>query len=145
MSVNTKTGWSDKVRRLAEREYVEPARGSGDVIRIRFGDLKTKLLRMGFPQGHANQVASPLESAKFWKPLGLEMCSPKGQPRTVDSVLEFRFLQEPKASPRKVPETASERARRLTEKLRGLMKDEIAAHGGAEGFLRWVRSDEDEA
>jgi hypothetical protein len=24
------------------------------------------------------------------------------------------------------------------------MKDEIAAHGGTEGFLRWVRSDSDE-
>jgi hypothetical protein len=41
-------------------------------------------------------------------------------------------------------ETVSERAFRLTEKLRGLMKDEIAAHGGTEGFMRWVRSDEDE-
>jgi hypothetical protein len=25
-----------------------------------------------------------------------------------------------------------------------LLKDEIAAHGGAEGFIRWVRSDEDD-
>jgi hypothetical protein len=41
-------------------------------------------------------------------------------------------------------ETAAQRAQRLTAKLRGLMKDEITAHGGAEGFLRWVRSDEDE-
>jgi hypothetical protein len=46
--------------------------------------------------------------------------------------------------PQGVPETPAERALRLTEKLRGLMQDEIAAHGGTEGFMRWVRSDEDE-
>jgi len=37
-------------------------------------------------------------------------------------------------------------ALRLTEKLRGLMKEEFAAFGGGEAFLRWVRSeDEDHA
>jgi hypothetical protein len=41
-------------------------------------------------------------------------------------------------------ESPKERAFRLTEKLRGLLKEEIAAHGGTEGFMRWVRSDEDE-
>jgi hypothetical protein len=106
--------------------------------------LKAKLLRMGFPQGHANQVVSPLESAKFWKPLGLEMCSPKGQPRTVDSVLEFRFVHKQEDSQTRVVESHEQRAYRLTERLRGLMKDEIAAHGGAEGYLRWVRGDDEE-
>jgi hypothetical protein len=34
----------------------------------------------------------------------------------------------------------------MTGKLYGLMKDEMAAFGGGEAFLRWVRSeDEDEA
>ena len=44
-----------------------------------------------------------------------------------------------------IVETPKERSFRLTEQIRGLMKDEIAAHGGAEGYLRWVRSEEDEA
>jgi hypothetical protein len=141
MAINAKTGWSDKVRQFATREYVEPARGASVTIRIPFGDLKAKLVRIGFPQGHANQVASPLESSKFWGPLGLEMCSPKGQSRKVDSVLEFRFVEHTK----KLNEAPAEKARRLTNELRGLLKEEIAAHGGAEGFLKWVRSDEDEA
>jgi hypothetical protein len=34
---------------------------------------------------------------------------------------------------------------RVANKLHGLMKEEIAAHGGAEGFIRWVRSDEGDA
>jgi hypothetical protein len=46
---------------------------------------------------------------------------------------------------RALMETPEERAFRLTEKLRGLMKEEIAAHGGAEGYLRWVRGEDEEA
>jgi hypothetical protein len=146
--IKSKTGWSNRVRKIAEDEYVQPARLNQELVRIPFGDLKAKLVKLGFPQGHANQVVSPLESEKFWGPLGLELCTPKGQSRTIDSVLEFRFVgngggeiegKEPKV------ETPAERAHRLTEKLRGLMKEEIAAHGGAEGFIRWVRSDEDAA
>lgn len=138
-----KTGWSEQVRQVADREYVEPARGHAAEVRIPFGEFKAKLVKLGFPSGYANQVASPLESEKFWLPRGLEMVSPKNQPRRVDTVLEFRFVKR-EAAGEKRRETARERAERLTEKLRGLLKEEIAAHGGSEGFIRWVRSDEDE-
>ncbi len=41
-------------------------------------------------------------------------------------------------------ETAEEWAHRMTGKLCGVLKEEIAACGGAEAFIRWVRSgDED--
>jgi hypothetical protein len=137
-----KTGWSERVREIAEREYVAPARGAQAIVRIPFGELKAKLVKLGFPSSHANQVATPLESEKFWRPRGLKLCSPKGQARTVDSVLEFRFDAEPRQDGGE--ETPAQRAHRLFEQMRGLMKDEIAAHGGAEAFIRWVRSDEDE-
>lgn len=39
-------------------------------------------------------------------------------------------------------ETPSERARRLTGTLYGLLRQEIAEKGGAEEFIRWVRSDD---
>ena len=91
----SKTGWSERVRDLAKREYVEPARATRDIVRIPFGELKSKLVRLGFPQSHANQVATPLETDKFWRPLGLELLSPKGQARTVDSIIEFRFTADP--------------------------------------------------
>jgi bisphosphoglycerate-dependent phosphoglycerate mutase len=43
-------------------------------------------------------------------------------------------------------ETPEEWALRVTGKLCGLMKDEIAAMGGGEAFLRWVRGyDEEDA
>jgi hypothetical protein len=145
MTARSKTGWSDRVRKVAEVEYVQPARSTRAQVRIPFGDLKVKLVEMGFPQSHANQVASPLESQKFWGPLGLELCTPKGQSRTVDSVLEFRFVGEGTAGEKLPTEGPAERAHRLTEKMRGLLKEEIAAYGGAEGFIRWVRSEEGEA
>jgi hypothetical protein len=38
-------------------------------------------------------------------------------------------------------ETPEEWAHRMTGKLYGLLRDEIAAFGGGDAFLRWVRSD----
>jgi hypothetical protein len=42
-------------------------------------------------------------------------------------------------------EDPAARAFRLTEKLRGLLKEEFAAAGGGEAFLRWVRSEDEDA
>jgi hypothetical protein len=43
-----------------------------------------------------------------------------------------------------IAEGPEERATRLCDWLFGLRKEEIAAHGGTEGFINWVRSrDED--
>jgi hypothetical protein len=36
-------------------------------------------------------------------------------------------------------------ALRVTEKLRGLLKDELAEYGGGEAFLRWIRSEDEDA
>jgi hypothetical protein len=41
-------------------------------------------------------------------------------------------------------ETPEARAYRLTEKLRGLLKDELAEYGGGEAFIRWVRGYDEE-
>jgi hypothetical protein len=73
------------------------------------------------------------------------MCTPKGQARTNDTIFEFKFKDDSVLSNATTKESPAERAFRLTEKLRGLMKDEIAARGGTEGFMRWVRSDEEDA
>jgi hypothetical protein len=139
-----KTGWSERVREVADREYVEPARLHRDGVRIRFGDLRARLMKLGFPAGHFNQIATPLESAKFWQPRGLMMCTPKGQSRNDDAVFEFRFVATSEAKEDRSSETKKQRALRLADELRGRFSEEIAAHGGTEGFIRWVRSDEDE-
>lgn len=41
-------------------------------------------------------------------------------------------------------ESSKDRACRLTESLRGLLREEIAEHGGAEAFVRWVRSEDED-
>lgn len=42
-------------------------------------------------------------------------------------------------------ESSEDRAYRLRESLRGLLREEIADHGGAEAFVHWVRSEDEEA
>jgi hypothetical protein len=41
-------------------------------------------------------------------------------------------------------ETSAERAQRLTAKLSGLLKEEMAAYGGGDAFIRWVRGHDEE-
>jgi hypothetical protein len=148
------TQWNEKLRQLAEQEYVLPARKTHAVVRIQQGDLYDKARKLGLPQSHANQVGTSLESRRFWEPRGLEMITPKGQSRERTTVYEYRFRDKPTngnshtlVGHRTDPEaeTPSERAFRLTERVRGLLKDEIAAFGGTEAFMRWVRSDEEDA
>jgi hypothetical protein len=45
----------------------------------------------------------------------------------------------------KIPkeEDPAAKAKRLAEKIRGRLKDQLAKKGGSDAFLRWVRSDED--
>ncbi|HEX7729435.1 MAG TPA: hypothetical protein VF392_10395 [Terracidiphilus sp.] len=64
-------------------------------------------------------------------------------PKAHTGVVDAPAAEVAAAMPAESPE---ERAQRLTEKLRGLLKDEIAAHGGSEAFVRWVRGyDEEDA
>ena len=42
-------------------------------------------------------------------------------------------------------EDPAARAVRLSEKLRGILKDELAEYGGGEAFLRWIRSEDEDA
>jgi len=42
-------------------------------------------------------------------------------------------------------ETSAERAGRPMERLRGLLKDELAEYGGDEAFIRWIREDDEPA
>ncbi len=41
-------------------------------------------------------------------------------------------------------ETPSERAYRVTERLRGRLKDVIQSYGGTEGYMRWVRGEDED-
>jgi hypothetical protein len=116
------------------------------------------LEKEGFPPNHPAQFCTALQKRAFLHEHGLELEGIDG-PRSGKSttvVLHLRIKnpsnQNVKTSGVKTPsgvqaetETPAARAKRVVEGLHGLLKDEIAAYGGTEAFMRWVRSDEDEA
>jgi hypothetical protein len=141
---------SDRVREIVKRHYVRPALQAGSsTLSIRAGDvLKYAEATDDFPRGRTPLVCNVLQSKKLLHETGLEIESVDGPPsrQSRKVVVHYRFVNAGRAqtNANDVVETPAGKAHRLTEKLRGLMKDEIAAHGGAEAFIRWVRSDSDE-
>ena len=128
--------WSEMVREVADSEYVKPSSANRGRILIRLGEHNGKLMAKGFPAGHMNQVATSLESKKFWQPRGLVMVSPRGLPRQNDTVLEFRFAS---AAPMTVPDPENDPLLKLRGRLRGVLRE------GAEAFLQAMRRDDEDA
>jgi len=152
-------GLSDQVRAVAERDHVHPAIRAGNPrFSIAVRDLMRVLLPVGFPARNWPQVCSAIQAEKFLRANGLEIESVEGPPskQSPKVVVRYRVVapkpQEPRATPaagaeqaKAAQESPEEWAHRMTGKLCGLMKEEIAALGGAEAYLRWVRGyDEDE-
>jgi hypothetical protein len=142
---------SEKIRERALRDYVEPAlRTRQNRITIRVKELMQKLESEGFPRNRPAQFCSALQKRSFLRENGLVIDRIEGPPsgRSTTVVLHLRRQEAaPEASQATdhlVEETPQERAHRIVNSLRGLLKDEIAAYGGAEGFIRWVRSHEQE-
>jgi hypothetical protein len=150
-------GLSDRIRSVAQEKYVVPAIRAGQihfVIRVR--DLLNDLQTGGFPGHHTPQICSALKTAKFLRENGLEIESIEGPPskQSPTVVVRYRVTQRNRETPplessldkEIVPaeETPEARALRLTTRLRGLLKDELAEYGGGEAFLRWVRGHEEE-
>jgi hypothetical protein len=149
---------SDQVRMVAETKFVKPARDAGRrEVSIPVRELMDILESQGFPRNHTPQICNALQTGKFLGPNSLKITGidgPKSKTSTT-VVIHYRIdegssgADDPSGgSPRPVsstPEGAEARAQRLTDSLRGLLKKEIAAHGGTEAFIRWVRSDDEDA
>ena len=133
-----KYGWSEQVRRLAVREYVEPARHKGVNVVIPVGEIQEKLRREGFPSGHIRQICTSLESRLFSERFGLTMDSPSGQPERVTTVFRFRFADGSLSRPS--AREAIEREDPLLE-LAGVLHGAIRE--GAKAFLEELRKDHD--
>ena len=151
-----KQGLSDQVRSVARAKYVQPAIRSGKrQFSIHVRDLLGDLRAEGFPARHTPQICSALQTSKFLRENGLEIEEVSGPRSKMSPTVVVRYrLTEPGALPgnRENPpesggtlqeEDPSARAFRLTEKLRGLLKEELAEYGGGEAFLRWVRSEDE--
>lgn len=155
----TNHGLSDQVRLLAWKKYLQPAIREGrSRVSVAARDLMNELRSNGFPDKNWHQICSAIQAEKFLRENGLEIEKVDGPPSKTSSTVvvhyrittpketEFVRASEGEGTTMPVVETPEEWAHRMTGKLFGLMKDEFAAFGGGEAFLRWVRSDdEDEA
>lgn len=147
-------GLSNKIRALAQAKYVEPALKAGnDKFSIRVRDLLNDLQMEGFPGGHTPQVCSALQTAKFLRDNGIQIEAIEGPPSKMSPTVVVRYrvasLKQRQPLESRVEQTNVEdpaaRALRLSEKLRGILKDELAEYGGGEAFLRWIRSENEHA
>jgi len=152
-------GLSDKIRIMAKTKYVIPAIDAGKgQFSIRVRDLLEDLKPEGFPSGHTPQICSALQTSKFLQENRLEITGIDGPPSKVSPtvVVHYRVtdcLEKPGTEKNPVEEITVDPSRedpdawafRLTEKLRGLLKDELAEYGGGEAFLRWIRSEDEDA
>jgi hypothetical protein len=152
-------GLSDQVRAVALEKYVHPAILAGKAqFSVAVRDLMRDLRAEGFPSKNWPQVCSALQAERFLRANGLEIEGVDGPPSKVSTTVVVRYrVANPGAHTvaRKSPqgggeidlneETPSARAFRLTEKMRGLLKEELAEYGGGEAFLRWIRSEDEDA
>ena len=149
-------GLSRRIREIAQEKYVLPALRTGaPVFSLRVRDLIEDLRKEGFStQQNTPQFCSAIKKADFLADNGLEITGIDGPPskQSTTVVVHYRVIgaggnssRESTATRGPGAEDPAARAKRLTDKLRGLLKDELAEYGGAEGFMRWVRSDEDDA
>ena len=151
-----KIGLSDQIRAFAKAKYVNPVVHQGQsIFSIRVRDVDNDLKATGFPPRHTPQICNALTGRKFLRENGIQIEKvegpPSGQSPTV--VVHYRVVgsaQLPPIGPESKQEESqredpSARALRLTERLRGLLKEELAEYGGGEAFLRWIRSEDESA
>jgi hypothetical protein len=147
-------GSSDHVRALAAQRYVQPALREGKThFSVAVKDVLRDLAEEGFPLRNIPQVCTALRTEKFLQSQGIEIEDVDGPPSKLSSTVVYRYrvanrgrgLSHGDAQPvGAIEEDPDVWAERVTSRIRGLLKDEIAQFGGAEGFIRWVRGhDED--
>jgi hypothetical protein len=151
-------GSSERVREVAVERYVKPALRSGKTeFSIAVKDLMADLVAQGFPTGNTPQVCTALRKKEFLRENGLEIERVDGPPSKMSTTVVVRYrVANPETAANfetVVPqgertelskETPEEWAHRVTGKLRGLLKEELAEYGGGEAFLRWVRGYDEE-
>ena len=151
-------GLSDQVRARAKTRYVEPAVLAGmKHFSIAIKGLMKELEVEGFPKNHARQFCTALTSDKFLRANGLEIEGIDGPPSKESPTVVVRYRvanRSMRPVTRENPphgsgidpagESPEDWAFRVTEKMRGLLKEELAEYGGGEAFLRWIRSEDEE-
>jgi hypothetical protein len=150
-------GLSDQVRAVALEKYVHPAISAGKVqFSVAVRDLMQHLQEDGFPERNWPQVCTAIQKQEFLRANGLVIEGIDGPPKKQSStvVVRYRVAKSgaqtgthvvPRSGDEIDPQESPEDwAFRVTEKMRGLLKEELAEYGGGEAFLRWVRGYDEE-
>lgn len=140
---------ADQVRAMALLKYVGPAKKAGSTeFSIAVKDLLKDLETVNFPLNYTPLVCNSIKTKNFQQENNLEITrieGPKSQTGT-RVIVHYRIVGAGDTVGNAAHnESLSDRARRLTEGLRGLLKKELAGKGGAEGFIQWVRSEDGDA
>jgi hypothetical protein len=140
---------SEKIRQAAWARVIEPQISSGQKrIHVPIKPLMKQLEAEGFLKNRPRQFCTALRKESFLAEKGLVLDGVDGPPSGTSTtvVLHFRLANDSEMqSSVSSKETPEEWARRVTQPILGLMKEEIAAHGGGDAYLRWVRGEDDGA
>ncbi|MDR3738477.1 MAG: hypothetical protein P4L40_05600 [Terracidiphilus sp.] len=145
------SGSSEMVRTIAVERYVRPALQAGKTqFAVAVKDVLRDLVAKGFPASNIPQVCSALRKREFLRENGIEIEGVDGPPSKQSTTVVYRYRVSTWSAGRAEgaisndPEDEAVRALRLSRRLRGLLKDELAEYGGGEAFLRWVRGKDEE-
>lgn len=154
MAIKVNAKLADTVRATALQRYVQPAKRAGRIeFSIAVKDLLKDLEEVNFPLNYTPLVCNSIKTKGFQRDNGLEITEiegPKSQTGT-RVVVHYRLLNDKGGMAAQFPqkdrqnELQPERALRIAEGLQGLLQQEIASFGGTEAFIRWVRSDDEDA
>ncbi len=140
---------SQRIRDRAVQRYVRPAKlRKQRKFKVVIRDLMNELEAEGFPKNHPRQFCTAVQTRNFLDEHGLTIERVEGPPggNGPSVIVHYAINGEDETSDSSIAvvETPAERAFRVTEKLRGALKDVIASHGGTRGYISWVRGYEDE-
>lgn len=146
------SGSSEMVRTIAVERYVRPALQAGKrQFAVAVKDVLRDLVAEGFPSSNIPQVCSALRKREFLQENGIEIEGIDGPPSKQSTTVVYRYravagggMGTDKNIENKQEDEAL-RALRLSLRLRGMLKDELAEYGGGEAFLRWVRGSDEES
>lgn len=143
---------ADRIRTLVAERYVLPVRKAGiRRLSIRVRDVLGDVAKENFPRGRTPLICEVLQGRKFLRQQGLEIESIEGPPsrQSPTVVVHYRVVGDGDGAGRSgvdanpPKEDSAARAERLTGKLFGLLKEELAEYGGGEAFIRWMRAEEE--
>ena len=146
---------SDLIRRRVRELFIQPAIEAGaQHLSVKVKDVLSAMNQDEIAASRTPMVCQVLTGNKILEENGLALERVDGPPSKQSRTVVVHYLVKRATSraransvsePAALTETADEWAERVTSKIRGLMKDEIASFGGAEAFMKWVRSEDDEA